>query len=227
MCGRFTLTTDLETLAALLGLDSVPAAFAPRYNIAPTQPVAAVPGGEKRVLTHFRWGLVPGWAKDPSIGRRLINARAETLAEKPSFRAAFRRRRCLIPADGFFEWKKDGKRKTPLYIRMKSGAPFALAGLWEHWAAPDGSELDTCAIVTTAPNELLAPIHDRMPVIFPPSSWDQWLVPGDARPEELAPLLVPYPSDGMETYEVSARINSPGYDGPELIRPVPATAAFL
>ncbi len=168
MCGRFTLTTSPEQLrAAFYGL-SVPDQVQPRYNIAPTQPVAVVANDDKFQMDFFIWGLIPSWAKDPAIGSRMINARAETLAEKPSFRAAFRRRRCLVLADGFYEWRQEpGQRsKTPMYIKLKSGEPFAFAGLWENWNSPDGSNVLSCTIITTEPNSLMQSIHNRMPVIL-------------------------------------------------------------
>ena len=221
MCGRFTLATELDHLIEIFGLDAAPQAHAPRYNIAPSQPVAAIANGASRVLDFFTWGLVPSWAKDAAIGHRLINARAETAAEKPAFKAAYRRRRCLIPADGFYEWKKTGaKKKTPYFIRLASGEPFGLAGLWENWQGPDGSEILSCTILTTAPNALVGEIHDRMPVILPARHHGRWLDPDEVRPGALSELLAPYPADEMEAWPVSARINSPAYDGPELIERV-------
>lgn len=227
MCGRFALTTPTKQLALAFNVDETAVAAlppsVPRYNIAPTQPVAAIrldDNGE-RELTFFRWGLVPSWAKDINIGSRMINARSETVAEKPSFRAAFKRRRCLIPADGFYEWQKQEGRKQPIYIHPAKGGerPFALAGLWEVWRDPDGSALQTCTILTTTPNELMAPIHNRMPVIVEPEDFDLWLNP-EPDPEQGLHLLRAYPAEKMETYPVSTVVNNPRNDVPECIRPI-------
>lgn len=222
MCGRFTLTAKPQAVADAFGLDEAPAELAPRWNIAPSQAVAAIANAAPRRLAWFRWGLVPSWAKDPAIGHRMINARAETAADKPSFRAAFRRRRCLVVADGFFEWRRDGRLKTPMHIRMRSHEPFAFAGLWEVWqppGPPDTPPLRTCTILTTAPNDLVAPIHDRMPVILPRAAWDLWLDPDDPGRDALEPLLRPCPAAGMEAYPVSTLVNSPANDRPECIAP--------
>lgn len=222
MCGRFTLTQSGQVLMEELGLISIPEDYRPRYNIAPGQPIlAARDGDEGRKGAMLKWGLVPPWAKDPSIGNRMINARSETVGEKPSFRRAFDRRRCIIPADGFYEWRKEGKRKIPVRFRMRDGRPFAFAGLWEAWRPPDGQgeTLFTCTILTTDANELVQPVHDRMPVILTERSLDLWLdrdVPG----EGVASLLRPYPAEEMEAYEVSTRVNYVANDDPELIEPV-------
>lgn len=225
MCGRFALVTTNEGLAQAFGLapDSVaniPEAV-PRYNIAPTQPVAAIRQDEagQRELTFFRWGLVPSWAKDISFGARLINARSETVAEKPSFRNAFKRRRCLIPASGFFEWQKQNGGKQPVYIHAHDGALFALAGLWETWRDPAGSALQTCTILTTTPNELMAPIHNRMPVIIEAEDFDMWLDPGD-RPDLGLHLCRPYVAEKMATYPVSTLVNNPRNDAADCIQPL-------
>ena len=222
MCGRFTLTAEIQAIQEAFPLIDIPAGIGPRYNIAPTQPVAVVPNDGKNKLDFFTWGLVPSWAKDPAIGNRMINARAETLAEKPAFRAAFRRRRCLILADGFFEWRQEpgGKRKTPMYIQLQSGKPFALAGLWELWHSTDGSDILSCTIITTTPNELMETIHNRMPVILPPTAYSLWLDPGEKNPEEVSPLLRPYPAEVMTAYPISLLVNDPKNDRPEIIRPV-------
>lgn len=223
MCGRFTLTADESAIQATLPWVHVPEGMQPRYNIAPTQPVAVVANDGRNRLDYFVWGLIPSWAKDPEIGSRMINARAETLAEKPSFRSAFRRRRCLILADGFYEWQKtDGGRKVPMYIRLASGQPFAFAGLWENWNSPDGSNILTCTIITTQPNSLMEPIHNRMPVILPPALYPIWLEPGEQDPARLAKLLVPYPPEEMSAYAVSPLVNSPHNDSPVLIQPLAA-----
>jgi putative SOS response-associated peptidase YedK len=196
----------------------------PRYNIAPSQPVAVVANDGLNKLDFFTWGLIPSWAKDPSIGNRMINARAETLAEKPSFRNAFRRRRCLVLADGFFEWQKiqepgNRLRKQPMYIRLADGRPFAFAGLWESWNNSDGSNILSCTIITTQPNELIASIHDRMPVILPEQRYAEWLQPGEANPANLARLLMPYQASQMTAFPVSTMVNSPANDLPDTIKP--------
>lgn len=221
MCGRFSLLTPAEDIAQQFDV-TLPEQYVPRHNIAPTQPVAAVrlhPHGGERELTFFRWGLIPSWSKDPKIGSRLINARGETVAEKPSFRAAFKRRRCLIPASGFYEWQRVGDAKQPMYIYPAEGSTFGLAGLWETWRAPDGSEVDTCTILTTTPNELMNVIHNRMPVIIEPEDYSMWLDPGD-RPEDALHLLRPYPAHKMAAYPVSTVVNNPRNDTPECIAPL-------
>lgn len=220
MCGRFTLIAPAEVVAEHYGLAEVPP-LAPRYNIAPTQPVAAVrlaEDGETRELTHFQWGLVPSWADDPSIGSRMINARSETAAEKPSFRAAFKRRRCLIPASGFYEWQKVNGSKQPIYIHAAKNKIMSLAGLWEYWSGPDGSELETCTILTTGPNNLLEPIHNRMPVVLEPEDYGMWLDP-DTPPDQLMHLLRPIDSEWLDAYPVSTEVNRPQNEGPSLIEP--------
>ena len=221
MCGRYTLTKLEDLLRSFPFVTTLPEVHA-RYNIAPTQPVLTVTNNHADRFEFFHWGLIPSWAKDPSIGGRMINARAETLAEKPSFRTALRRRRCLIPADGFYEWRKepDGKTKTPMYIRLKGGKPFAFAGLWDVWHAPDGSTIPSCTIVTGEPNRLIASIHDRMAVILPPEHYQQWLDPEEQDAPALAALLRPYPADEMEAFPVSRAVNSPKNDVPECVAPV-------
>jgi putative SOS response-associated peptidase YedK len=219
MCGRFTLHASPEAVADLLEL-AAPPILAPRYNIAPTQPVGIVRvegrGGPRRwALVH--WGLIPAWSKDPGIGARMINARAETVAEKPSFRAAWRRRRCLVPADGFYEWQRGEKGKQPFYIRRPDQALFAFAGLWERWVGADGSELESCTVLTTEPNALMAAIHNRMPVILEPADFADWLGHGgDATPQELEKLqhlLRPYPAELLEAVPVSRYVNNPRHEG--------------
>ena len=219
MCGRYTLRTPVEKLAEEFGFDATSVELPPNYNVAPTQEVAAVlsEGGERR-LELLRWGLIPSWADDPGIGSRMINARAETAPEKPSFRRAFRERRCLIPADGFYEWKRMNGTKQPYYIRMREGRPFAFAGLWEGWKDDGGPEIRSCAILTTAPNALAGEIHDRMPVILPAGAYDAWLDP-EAEKEELVALLAPYPEAEMEAYPVSRFVNSPSNNDPRCIEP--------
>jgi putative SOS response-associated peptidase YedK len=219
MCGRYTLTAPVERLAEEFGFEAASVDLPPNYNVAPTQGVAAVlsEGGERR-LEVLRWGLIPPWADDPQIGSRMINARAETAPEKPSFRRAFRERRCLIPADGFYEWKRTNGVKQPYYIHMKEGRPFAFAGLWESWKDDDGPEIRSCTILTTKPNALAGEIHDRMPVILPTGSYDAWLDP-EADRDELYGLLAPYPEDEMEAYPVSRFVNSPSNNDPRCIEP--------
>ena len=219
MCGRFTLTADISMLQESFPFVEMPQGMQPHFNIAPTQPVAVVPNDGRNKLDFFVWGLIPSWAKDPNIGSRLINARAETLHEKPSFRTAFRRRRCLVLADGFYEWRQAERGKTPMYIRLASGKPFAFAGLWESWNSPDGSNVLSCTIITTQPNELMATIHNRMPVILPEEAYPIWLESSEADPQRLTGLLKPYPAEQMQAYPVSPLVNSPKNDLPELIRP--------
>jgi putative SOS response-associated peptidase YedK len=219
MCGRFTLTVDGEALAEQLDLPVAPD-IAPRYNIAPTQPVAAVRasiGSGQRELTYFHWGLIPSWAKDLKGGARMINARAETAAEKPAFRAALKYRRCLVPADGFYEWQKTDGKKQPIYLRMADGRPFAFAGLWEHWQSADGSEIESCTLLTTSPNELIRPVHDRMPVILHPDDYDLWLDPKMQTADRLQPLLQAYPAEEMTYYAVSTVVNNAQFDDPRCI----------
>ncbi|MEI7989262.1 MAG: SOS response-associated peptidase [Chloroflexota bacterium] len=221
MCGRFTLTLDANQFYnAFPWLNNV-AEISPRYNIAPSQPVAVVSNQQPKQLDFFSWGLIPSWAKDPSIANRLINARSETIAEKPSFRNAYRRRRCLVLADGFFEWQSiSGKQgKTPFYFRLKSGEPFAFAGLWENWHALDGSEIRSCTIITTDANSLIEPIHDRMPVILPKYSFAMWLNPFEQPVDKLNPLLIPFPAEDMTAIQVSPLVNNAKFDTPECIFP--------
>jgi len=231
MCGRFTLHHSLEELEERFDAQPVAPSVAQaalRYNIAPTQDILVVTQNGARHLQGYHWGLIPSWAKDPAIGNKMINARAETLAEKPSFRTALARRRCLIPADGFYEWQDPaadlapGKKaaKTPMHIRLQDGALFAFAGLWDEWHAPDGSPLRSCTIITTAPNAVTAPIHDRMPVILRPSDEALWLDPSVKDAAALLPLLVPYPADVMEAYAVSRSVNAPMVDDAACITPV-------
>ena len=221
MCGRFTLTIDPGDLREAFPDLTVPDNLNPRYNIAPTQPVAVVPNTGEHKLDFFIWGLIPSWSKDPTIGSRLINARSETLLEKPSFRSQFHRRRCLILADGFFEWQvqPNTKAKRPFYIYLKDHKPFAFAGLWDIWMSPDGSEVRSCTIITTEPNEFMQPIHNRMPVILPTEAYSEWLDPSNTKAEELSRWLVPYPSEAMSLHPVSRVVNSPDNDTPDCIQP--------
>ena len=221
MCGRFALTVDPADLQEAFPEFTIPAQAAPRYNIAPTQPILVLPNDGMDKADFFVWGLIPSWAKDPAIGSRMINARAETLAEKPAFRSAYKYHRCLVFADAFFEWQAQpgSKSKLPHLIRLKSGKPFAFAGLWEHWQAPDGSEVRSATIVTTEPNKLMATIHNRMPVILPRDVYAQWLDPAPQQPAALQGLLVPYPESEMEAIPISTLVNSPANDRPEVILP--------
>jgi len=220
MCGRYILTITGEVLARAFDLHETPE-LSPRYNIAPTQdaPVIREIGGVRR-LELLRWGLVPSWARDPSIGQRLINARSETAASKPSFRSAIRRRRCLVPSDGFYEWQKTPAAKQPWLIRMRDGGPFAMAGLWETWRPEAGEALETFTILTTKPNQVVAPLHGRMPVILPPGSWERWLDPAIDDPSKLSPLLEPYPPEEMAAHPVTRAVGSPAFDMPACIEPV-------
>jgi putative SOS response-associated peptidase YedK len=220
MCGRFTLTTNLGAIAKRFGVARFLEEVGPRYNMAPTQTVIVVSDDGTRHVTEMRWGLIPSWAKDPTIGNRMINARAETVATKPAFRAALRKRRCLIPADGFYEWQPVGRRKQPVYITLKSWEPFSFARLWEAWTSPEGEEVRSCTIITTEANDLLKPIHDRMPVILTREAERVWLDPTIEDPARLLPLLTPYPAEEMEAYPVSLWVNNPLHDSRECIKPV-------
>ena len=221
MCGRFTLIRPDKVIAEQFQLPQMPS-LSPRYNIAPTQPVAAVrqskDGSQELALLH--WGLIPFWAKDPGIGARMINARSETVAEKPAFRAAFRQRRCLVLADGFYEWQPQEGGKQPFYIHLRDSSPFAFAGLWEHWEKAGGTTIDSCAVLTTEPNELLRPIHNRMPVILPVQDYDLWLDPAAQKTEALQALLRPYPAPEMRAYPVSTWVNKPQNNSPQCIEPL-------
>jgi len=221
MCGRFTLTVDPADLKEAFGDFIFPAQFAPRYNIAPSQPVLAIPNDGKNKADFFLWGLIPSWAKDPTIANKLINARGETVAEKPSFRGSFKYKRCLIPADGFYEWKAEAgrKTKTPYFIHMKDRKPFALAGLWDEWHSPDGNAIRTCTIITTTPNALMADLHNRMPVILDKSQFADWLNPMPQTAENLIHLIQPFPADKMSAHPVSTLVNAPSNDRSELIAP--------
>jgi putative SOS response-associated peptidase YedK len=220
MCGRYFLTTPGAVLAETFELATAPE-LRPRWNIAPTQsvPIVRAAGEGGRELAVVRWGLVPFWAKEAAIGNRLINARAESLGEKPAFSDSFRKRRCLIPADGFYEWKREGAGKQPWLLRLRGGGVFGFAGLWSRWQDPAaGAALESCAIVTTAPNELAATVHDRMPVVLPRARYGAWL-DSAADPSALASLLVPFPAAEMEAFPVSRLVNSPSHDEPACIEP--------
>jgi putative SOS response-associated peptidase YedK len=222
MCGRFTLTDPDADLAVQFNLPGIPE-LSPRYNVAPTQPVAAVRIAAETTLREMvllRWGLIPFWAKDLNIGARLINARSETVAEKPAFRAAFRQRRCLVVADGFYEWQKQNGAKQPYYIRLQDTRPFVFAGLWERWEGPGGNVIESCTLLTTQPNDLLKPLHNRMPVILRPQDYDLWLDHEVQETRTLQPLFHPYPPDAMQVYPVSRWVNSPDNDDPRCIQPL-------
>ena len=241
MCGRYTSTSTVADLASVFQVDEVKAdPLPPRYNVAPTLPVYAVAltkpkeheedKGPRRALGTFRWGLVPSWAKDPSVGNRMINARAEGIADKPAYRNAIVRRRCIIPADAFYEWqrrnKSDGKPagKLPYAVRRRDGQPMALAGIWEFWRPkddPDAEPIRSCAIVTTGANALMAPIHDRMPVVLEPGTWAEWLDPSTDM-SVVEGLMAPAADGVLEAYPVSTQVNNVANDGPQLVEPLPA-----
>ena len=222
MCGRFTQTASPEVIAEQFKITNPPL-FTPRYNIAPSQPIAAIridPDRATWTLVMLRWGLIPSWAKDPKIGNQCINAKAETVAEKPSFRSAFKKRRCLVVATGFYEWQVQGMRKQPMWIGLKSTQPFAFAGLWEQWKPAEGEPRETCTIITTEPNDLIRPIHNRMPVILSPTAYDQWLDLSFQHVEPLKALLRPYPSEELTAYPVSTLVNNPRHDASQCLEPV-------
>ncbi len=220
MCGRFTLRAPASVIAEQFSIFEMPE-WKARYNIAPSQSVPVVRATEAaaagRELVWLRWGLIPGWASDPAIGHRLINARAESAADKPAFRAAFRRRRCLVVADGYYEWRHSGKARQPYLIAMRDGRPFAFAGLWETWEGPQHSAVESCTILTTSANVLVRPLHDRMPVIVNQEDYDLWLDPSVSATEKLSPLLRPYPSQSMVSHPVSPWVNSPAHDDPRCV----------
>jgi len=221
MCGRFALKAPPKSIQEHFHLPEIPD-LSPRYNITPSQPVAVIrlfPRQPFPRLDMLRWGLIPGWSRDLKIGYRMINARGETLAQKPSFRSAFKKRRCLVAADGFYEWSHAGRQKQPFYVQMKTGTVFGFAGLWEFWHTPKGGILESCTIITTTANELVGKIHDRMPVILPAAEYENWLY--DATPKQLLQqLLVPYPAAEMEIYRISDAVNSPKNDIPACLEPL-------
>ncbi len=223
MCGRYTLKTTPELLAEQYDIQSLPPLQA-RYNIAPGQQVLAVrisPEGLHREGGLFRWGLIPSWAKDHKMGDRMINARAETVGQKPAFRGPFRHRRCLVVADGFYEWQREGRIKQPFYFQMKDGGPFGFAGLWDRWQGPDGKSVESCTLLTTEPNALLGPIHHRMPVIIDPRHYADWLDPEAWNQNLLQTLLRPYPAEKMIGFPVTLRVNNPRNDDPQCLVPLP------
>lgn len=228
MCGRYSIVDSNGLVKFVAGFtDHIdPRTWVearPRYNIAPTQLVPVVTN-DSRGLQLFRWGLIPSWAKDDKCGASMLNARSETVATKPAFRNALKRRRCLLPADGFYEWRKepDGKTKTPMYAQVDGGQFFAFAGLWELWRSPEGTWIPSCTILTTTPNALMAPIHDRMPVILPREAYQEWLEPAEKQPSELASFLQPFPTEKMSVRPVSRIVNSPKNDVAACIAPPPA-----
>jgi putative SOS response-associated peptidase YedK len=224
MCGRFTLFADFNEIIDRFAIEAAieEELYNPSYNVAPSHSVLSVINdGQKNRLGYLKWGLIPPWAKDEKIGYKLINARAETLLDKPSFRDAFKKRRCLIIADSFYEWKRYGhKTKAPMRIKLKNNQLFAMAGLWERWKSPSGNMVYSCSVITTLPNELMKEIHDRMPVILTPEDESVWLNPNTEDLTHLNQLLKPLPEDLMEAYEVSQFVNSPKNNSPNLIQPI-------
>jgi putative SOS response-associated peptidase YedK len=225
MCGRFAQRSDPKRLAREFKVAEVPPIEA-RYNIAPTQEILGVyESVEGREMKFFKWGLIPSWAKDASMGARLINARSETVEEKPAFREAFKRRRCIIPADGFYEWQRREDKKQPFFFQLKDERPFGFAGLWERWQGTTGEAIESCAILTTEANEVLRPVHDRMPVILHSADYELWLDEDVRKRELLRELLRPYPAEEMTSYPVSTAINSPHHQGATLIERMPVNSA--
>jgi putative SOS response-associated peptidase YedK len=222
MCGRFTLSKSPTAIEKEFSVEISPQ-IEPQYNIYPTQMVGTILHNiekNERQFRKLRWGLIPSWAKDINIGSKMINARAESVAEKPSFRAAFKRRRCLIIVDGFYEWQMQGNKKQPYYIRMEDGRPFAFAGLWEHWESPGGEKIYSCTIVTTEPNELMKSIHERMPVIIAPEDYHIWLDTQGQDSESIKQLLRPYSAKEMIAYPVGSLVNNPRYNHADCLMPV-------
>lgn len=224
MCGRVTVQTPAVDLAREFGLAGIRNAIErPRFNLAPTQLFPVVANDGQRMLDAYRWGLIPSWAKDAAIGNKLINARCETVAEKPSFRSALKRKRCLLLVDGFYEWKQTTKPKTPFFFHRKDRKPFAIAGLWEEWTSPEtGEVVRSCCIITTGPNALMASFHDRMPVILSAAGQEQWLRPEATEAAALQPLLVPCADDFLDAYAVTRVVNSPSNDVPACIERIAA-----
>ncbi len=221
MCGRFSLAKPKKIKAKELKIKEAEVdLLKPRYNVAPSQPVAAILNEEERHIRPLRWGLIPSWAKDETIGQKMINARAETLDEKPSFKGLLNKHRCLILADGFYEWFDTGQGKQPYFIRLKSGEPFTFAGLWSHWTNPKGQEIQTCTIITCGPNSLMEKIHNRMPVILSDEACQVWLSPENKDGSSLKAFLKPYPPKEMEAYAVSKIVNSPQNDTPDCLKPI-------
>jgi putative SOS response-associated peptidase YedK len=221
MCGRFTIMVDAEDMQEQLELGSMPANWRPRYNIAPTQPVAVVSDARSRQVEWMRWGLVPSWAKDLEIGNRLINARSETVMEKPSFRSAFANRRCILLADGFYEWQRLAGQQgpaAPFHFHRKDRKPFGMAGLWETWRSPEGNIVRSCTILTTQANQVVRPVHDRMPVMLSGTELWRWILPAPAAVHQA--MLLPYPDEEMEAVAVSRMVNRSDYESPDCILPL-------
>ena len=221
MCGRFEIHSAIEIIARLFGLGLIDIDIKPNYNVAPSQDIAVVlkDGGRNRLVSS-RWGFVPSWSREMKTGYPMINARAETVADKRTFRSSFENNRCLVIADGFYEWKKTGSARQPYYIHLKSGEPFAFAGLYSMWTAPDGEPIRTSTIITTDANDLVKPLHDRMPVILPRSAYERWLDPAVREKELLLNLLTPVSVDELEAYLVTTKVNSYKNNDPENIKPV-------
>ncbi len=220
MCGRFDLHTSVEIIAKIFQIDSIDFDIKPSFNIAPSQDIVIIVNDGKNRLTISKWGFVPSWSEEQKTGYKMINARVETVATNVSFKHAFVNQRCLIVADGFFEWKKEGLAKKPYYIHLKSGKPFGFAGLYNIWTSPEGKEINTCTIITTEANELINPLHDRMPVIEQPENYEQWLDPLQHNAKVLLPLLQSVPSEDIEMYPVTMKVNSYKHNDPENIKPV-------
>lgn len=232
MCGRFSLATAGPIVAEIFAIDdpdpAVMADWRARYNIAPSQPAIVIraAGDGKRQLGMLRWGLIPRWAKDPKAGPAPINARADTVAAKPMFKGLLARRRCIVPADGFYEWKTEGRKKLPVYFQMRDRRPFGLAGLWEQWKGGDQT-IESFTLLTTEPNDLVETVHDRMPAILPPEAYSEWLDPGLSDSERLLSLLGPFPADRMTAVPVGTRVNSPAFDDPACIEPAGQQGSLL
>ncbi len=220
MCGRFVRNSDILTITTEFNIEQTSFDLEPSYNVAPTQNIIIIINDGKKQLIECEWGFIPSWAKEPSVGNKMINARSETVADKPTFKSAFKNRRCLVVADGFYEWRKEGGVKIPIYIHLKSGKPFGFAGLYNPWISPEGDQICTCTIVTTEANELLKPIHNRMPVIIPEDQQDLWLDPAVQEKEPLLSLLNAFDSKEMDFYDVSPMVNSPKNNSPDIIKPI-------
>lgn len=220
MCGRFSLFCGIESVGQRFSVEIDSLKIEPRYNIAPSEDILVILQDTRRRLAFFRWGLIPFWAKEPGIGNRMINARVETISQKPAFRRSLIKKRCVILADGFYEWRKDNHKKVPMYIRLKSHEPFGFAGLWDEWDPSQGEKISSCTIITTESNELVSKIHSRMPVILVDEAEENWLDHTIEDSVSLVPWLKPYPSEEMEAYEVSRAVNSPRYKGPDCIKPL-------
>ena len=219
MCGRFVRSSTVATIADEFNVGQASLEMTPSYNVSPTQDIVILTHKGTRQLVRCRWGFVPSGAGDSSIGSRMINARAETVASKPAFSTAFKRQRCLVIADGFYEWIKKGGKRVPVYLSLKSGKPFGFAGLYNPWTSPAGERICTCTVITTASNELLAGVHDRMPAIIPKDRQDLWLHPGETDPDILQKLLKPFPPGELEMHQVSSKVNYTRYDNPDAIKP--------